>query len=64
MGKLRQVGVAAVGPTLHVGAVNSAGRLWPTIRFADGCWQPFGDVEGQTGDMGDLRMVTASERDT
>jgi hypothetical protein len=45
----------------RLAAVNSAGRLWHTIRFADGSWQPFGDVEGQTGEMGNLRAVAISE---
>ena len=57
MGDLSRVAVAAVGSALHLAAINAAGRLWHTIRFADGSWQPFGDVEGQTGEMGDLRAI-------
>ncbi len=51
--------LGAIGADLHVCAVNAQGRLWHTIRFANS-WQPFGDVEGQTGEMGDLRQVAAA----
>jgi hypothetical protein len=57
MGDLIEVAVAAAGPELHVTAINAAGRLWHTVRFADGSWSPFGDVEGSAGEMGDLRVT-------
>jgi subtilisin family serine protease len=44
----------------QVCAINSQGRLWHTIRFAGGSWQPFGDVEGQTGEMGKLEQAAAA----
>ena len=50
----------AVTGDVHVPAVNSDGHLWHTIRFADGSWQPFGDVEGQTGEMGTLRQASCA----
>ena len=41
----------------QVCAINSQGHLWHTIRFANGTWQPFGDVERQAGEMGNLVHV-------
>jgi len=46
-GPFSAISCAGVGSQLQVvGIVN--GRLWHTIRYADGSWQPsFGDVQGQ-----------------
>jgi hypothetical protein len=43
--------------TLHLAGVTSDGKLWHTIRYPNGTWQPFGDVEGQTGDGGFITDV-------
>ena len=45
---------------VHVVTVNEKGRLWQTIRFANGSWQPFGDIEGQAGEIGKLRIPAIS----
>jgi hypothetical protein len=59
----QQVGItvqAPLGGNLHLAAVNTDGRLWHTIRFADGSWQSFGDVELPAGEMGDLADVAVA----
>jgi hypothetical protein len=45
---------------LHLAGVTRDGRLWHTIRRADGSWTPFGDVEGQAGDRGSFRAVSVA----
>ena len=37
---------------LHLVGRTYDGKLWHTIRYANGGWQPFGDVKSQTGDPG------------
>jgi hypothetical protein len=61
----QQVGITVQVPgngsgNVHVAAINGDGRLWHTVRFADGSWQPFGDVEVPAGEMGDLRDVAVA----
>ena len=42
---------------LHVIGATTDGKLWHTLRFEQPVgpsWQPFGDVKGQAGDVGDF----------
>jgi len=43
---------------LHVAGTTADGHLWHTIRYRDGSWQQFGDVEGPAGDRGSFRTVS------
>ena len=42
---------------IHLSGVTSDGKLWHTIRKADGSWTPFGDVKVQAGDRGSFNAV-------
>lgn len=58
-GSLRftSVGVASIGSSLHVTAVDTNGILWHTIRFSNGAWQSaFGDINDQESNGGSLRF--------
>jgi hypothetical protein len=37
--------------------VSSDGHLWHAIRNSNGGWTPFGDIEGETGDVGLFSQV-------
>lgn len=36
------------------------GHLWHTIRYSDGTWDPFGDVEGQAGEKGKFNTISTA----
>ena len=59
-GAIRDVACASLDAEneLHVAAINTQGHLWHTIRYRDGSWQQFGDVEGPAGDRGSFRTVS------
>ena len=58
------VAMAAVGRDLHLTTITSDSRLSHAIRFSDGSWTPFGDVEDGTGRrVGTMRTAAmAAER--
>ncbi|BCJ40706.1 hypothetical protein Aiant_13630 [Actinoplanes ianthinogenes] len=58
-GHFGAVGCAAVSGELHVVGLTNDGKMWHTIRHADGSWTPaFGDVKGQeSNDPGHFTAV-------
>lgn len=58
-GSVSIAGNSADGELHMVGATND-GRLWHTIRHADGSWDQFGDVTSQAGRPGTFFNVHAS----
>ena len=70
-GHFSAVSCASVGGTrsgggeLHVVALTDDGKMWHTIRFADGSWEPsFGDVKGaESNDPGHFTAVRCANVD-
>jgi len=61
IGTLSRVAVAAIGPALHLAAINATtGKLMHTTRFADGTWEPFGEIEAQAGEFGNPAQVAVA----
>src|SRR5262249_25444230 len=46
------LGQPGLGDLVHVAGVSSVGNLWHALRFANGGWQAFRDVELAAGDRG------------
>jgi hypothetical protein len=59
-GFLTGVSCSQADRNLHVCAVDNAGTIHHTIRFADGSWQGFGDVNAATGSGDAFRQVAIS----
>ena len=60
-GPVGDVAAAAIAGDLHVVVVSSnTGRLYHTIRRADGTWLRFGDVNSQTGTPGYFSSVATA----
>jgi hypothetical protein len=56
----RELAAAAAEPgLLHLVAVTEDRRLLHTIRRANGAWDHFGEIEGQTGDIGVVHQANA-----
>ena len=61
IGKVGKVSIAPVGRDIHVTAVSQGdGRLWHTIRRADGTWDRFGDIESAAGEAGQFLDVASA----
>ncbi|MET0495410.1 MAG: hypothetical protein ABW000_19985 [Actinoplanes sp.] len=60
-GPVRTMGAAgADNGDVHFIFATEDGRLWHTIRFANGSWQPVGDVTRHIQVPGAVRTVTAA----
>ncbi|MCX5194275.1 CHAP domain-containing protein [Streptomyces sp. NBC_00249] len=58
-GGVRTSAEAGIDGTTHVLAVNNEGKLYHTVRLADGNWAGFGDVHGEAGPLANITQVAA-----
>lgn len=60
-GYVNMVACAGVNGELHLCTINSGNSsFWHTIRHANGAWTPFGNVEEQAGDRGNVASVSCA----
>ncbi|MEU4445523.1 hypothetical protein AB0K14_26860 [Actinosynnema sp. NPDC050801] len=55
---VRQATITAASGALHLAIATDDQRLLHTIRFGDGSWLPYGDVEQATGWQGDPGRIS------
>ncbi|MFF4453674.1 CHAP domain-containing protein [Streptomyces goshikiensis] len=59
-GGVRGVAEAGIDGATHVLAVSNEGKLYHSVRFADGNWAGFGDVHTEAGALTNVTQVTAA----
>lgn len=59
-GSLQNIGGGLTRWQLHLVTCDVNGDLWHTLRYGNGAWSPFGNIEQQAGDIGSTRSVTCA----
>jgi hypothetical protein len=52
--------MAGIIDELQLAGITTDGKIWHTIRHADGSWTPFGDVTGVAGSPGTFKDVATA----
>ncbi|MGW3647055.1 hypothetical protein [Streptomyces sp. NPDC000878] len=62
-GSLQSIGGGLTRWQLHVVGCDVNGDLWHTLRYGNGAWMPFGNIEQQASDIGSARSVACAYYD-
>ncbi|MFD3868911.1 peptidoglycan DD-metalloendopeptidase family protein [Streptomyces sp. NPDC058623] len=57
---VRTTAEAGIDGDTHLVAVSNEGKLYHTVRFADGSWGGFGDVNAAAGQLANVTQVAAA----